>query len=173
MNSTLESEPDSCYELELFFKDAVREVISVSDIVICVMNVLFSVVVVFANILILYTLYKASSLHFPSKAILCSLAMSDLGVGAIVQPLFVAYRWVQIDGNISKNCTAGIVFHIEGSHFSAVSFLTMTAISLDRLLALLLRLRYHSIFTLKRVSILLLLLIWLLGGIWASLRIPN
>jgi len=102
VNSTLESEPESCYELELFFKDAVREVISVSNIVVCVMNVLFSVVAVFANILILYTLYKASSLHFPSKAILCSLAMSDLGVGAIVQPLFVAYRWAQIDGNLSK-----------------------------------------------------------------------
>ena len=136
------------------------------------MNVLFSFVAVFANILILYALYKASSLHSSSKAMLCSLALSDLAVGAIVQPLFVAYRWAHINGNLSKLCTAGIVSHIEGSHFSAVSFLTMTAISLDRLLALLLRLRYHSIVTLKRVFI-LLLLIWIGGGLWASLWITN
>ena len=172
MNSTLQSEQDSCYELELFFKDAEKSVISVSDTVGCVMNVLFSFVAVFANTLILYTLYKASSLHSSSKAMLCSLVLSDLGVGAIVQPLFVAYRWAHINGNLSKLCTAGIVSHIEGSHFSAVSFLTMTAISLDRLLALLLRLRYHSIVTLKRVFI-LLLLIWIGGGLWASLWITN
>ena len=172
MNSTLESEQDSCYELELFFKDAMKTVISISDIVVCVVNILFSLVAVFANILILYALYKASSLHSSSKAMLCSLALSDLGVGAIVQPLFVAYRWAQINGNLPKLCTAGIVSHIEGSHFSAVSFLTMTAISLDRLFALLLRLRYHRIVTLKRVVI-LLLLIWLLGGSWASLWITN
>ena len=172
MNSTLASEPDSCHELELFFKDAVKDVISVSDIVVCVMNVLFSVVAVFANILILYALCKASSLHSPSKAMLCSLALSDMGVGAIVQPLFVAYRWAQINGNLPKLCIVGITSHIEGSHFSAVSFLTMTAISLDRLLALLLRLRYHSIVTLKRVLV-LLLLIWLSGGLWASLWITN
>ena len=172
MNSTLESEPDSCYELELFFKDAVKNVVSVSDIVVCVMNVLLSLVAVFANILILYALYKASSLHSPSKAMLCSLALSDLGVGAIVQPLFVAYRWAQIKGTLPNLCIAGIVSHIEGSHLSAVSFLTMTAISLDRLLALSLRLRYQSIVTLKRVFI-LLLLIWLFGGSWASLWITN
>ena len=172
MNSTLKSEQDSCYELELFFKDAAKDVMSVSDIVVCIMNILFSLVAVFANILILYALYRASSLHSPSKAMLCSLALSDLGVGTIVQPLFVAYRWAQIEGYLSKLCTAGIVSHIEGSHFSAVSFLTMTAIGLDRLLALLLRLRYHSIVTLKRVFI-LLLLIWVGGGFWASLWITN
>ena len=73
MNSTLESEQDSCYELELFFKDAMKTVISISDIVVCVVNILFSLVAVFANILILYALYKASSLHSSSKAMLCSL----------------------------------------------------------------------------------------------------
>ena len=99
-------------------------------------------------------------------------ALSDLGVGAILQPLFVAYSWTQINGNLPKLCTAGIVSHIEGSHFSTVSFLTTTAISLDRLFALLLRLRYHRIVTLKLVVI-LLLLIRLLGGSRASLWITN
>ena len=136
------------------------------------MNTLFSFIAVLANILILYALYKASSLHSPSKALLCSLALSDLGVGAIVQPLFIAYRWAQINGYLPELCTPGIISHIEGSHLSAVSFLTMTAISIDRLLALLLRIRYHSTVTLKRVFV-ILLLIWVLSGLWASLWFTN
>ena len=171
-NASLDKLKGCCRHLDTFFSSADREIIVLTDIIVCVLNSVFSLVAVFANILILYALYKASSLHSPSKALLCSLALSDLGVGAIVQPLFVAYRWAQINGNLTQLCTAGIISHIEGSHFSAVSFLTMTAISLDRLFALLLRLRYHSIVTLKRVFI-LLLLIWLLGGLWASLWITN
>ncbi len=172
LNSSLESDQTSCEQLDVFFKDAIKDVISVSDTVVCAMNVLFGVIAVFANILILFALYKASSLHSPSKALLCSLALSDLGVGAIVQPLFVTYRWAQINGNLPNLCTEGIMSHIEGSHLSAVSFLTMTAISIDRLLALLLRTRYQSIVTLRRV-VFILLTIWLLGGLWASLWIIN
>ncbi|KAJ7349546.1 hypothetical protein OS493_038636 [Desmophyllum pertusum] len=132
LNSSLELDQDSCNKLHIFFKDAVKDVIAVSDTAVCATNVLFSFIAVFANIIILYALCKASSLHSPSKALLCSLALSDLGVGAIVQPLFVAYRWAHINDNLPELCTAGIISHIEGSHFSAVSFLTMTAISLDR-----------------------------------------
>ncbi|KAJ7340340.1 hypothetical protein OS493_003080 [Desmophyllum pertusum] len=172
LNYSLELDQDSCNKLHIFFKDTVKDVIAVSDTVVCAMNVLFSFIAVFANIIILYALCKASSLHSPSKALLCSLALSDLGVGAIVQPLFVAYRWAHINDNLPELCTAGIISHIEGSHFSAVSFLTMTAISLDRFLALLLRVRYHSVVTLKRV-LAVLLVIWVLSGVWASLWAIN
>ena len=113
----LESDQASCDELDIFFKDAMKDIIYVSDRIICAVNVLFSFISMFANILILYALYKASSLHSPSKALLCSLALSDLGVGAIVQPLFVAYRWAQINGNLPDLCTAAIISHIEGKPF--------------------------------------------------------
>ena len=172
MNLSLESDWDSCNKLDIFFKDAAKGTVSASDRIICAINILFSFVAVFANILIFYALCKASSLHSPSKALLCSLALSDLGVGAIVQPLFVVYRWAQINGNLHELCTEGIVSHIEGSHFSAVSFLTMTAISIDRLFALVLRVRYHEVVTLKRVLV-ILVLIWIGGAAWASLWIIN
>jgi len=166
-NASLDKLKGCCVHLDPFFSSADREIIVLTDIIVCVLNCLFSVVAVFANILILYALYKTSSLHSTSKAMLCSLALSDLGVGAIVQPLFVAYRWAQINGSLPKFCTAGIISHIEGSHFSAVSFLTMTAISLDRLLSLVLRVRYQSVVTLRRV-LFVLAIIWITGGVWAS-----
>ena len=165
-NVSLDRLKGCCTHLDTFFSSADRDIIVLTDIIVCVLNSVFSLVAVFANILILYALYNASSLHSPSKAMLCSLALSDLGVGAIVQPLFVAYRWAQINGNLPELCTAGIISHIEGSHFSAVSFLTMTAISLDRLLSLVLRVHYQSVVTLRR-SLVVLALIWIPAGVWA------
>ena len=166
-NASLDKLKGVCRQLDTFFISADSDTILLTDTIVCVLNSVFSVVAVFANIFILYALYKASSLHSPSKALLCSLALSDLGVGAIVQPLFVAYRWAQINENLPDLCTAGIISHIEGSHLSAVSFLTMTAISIDRLLSLVLRVQYQSVVTLRRVLV-VLAVIWILGGSWAS-----
>ena len=171
-NKSLDGATECCKHLDVFFSNADSDIILLSDAIVCVINAVFSFIAVFANILILYALYKASSLHSPSKALLCSLALSDLGVGAIVQPLFVAYRWAQINGNLHELCTEGIVSHIEGSHFSAVSFMTMTAISIDRLLSLVLRVQYQSVVTLRRV-LLVLVFIWISGGLWASTWTKN
>lgn len=167
VNASLNKVNEYCSDLDPFFRNADSDIMSISDTILCVINAVFSFVAVFANIIVLYALYKATSLNPTSKALLCSLALSDLGVGAIVQPLFVAYRWAQIKGHLLEACTAGIISHIEGSHFSAVSFLTMTAISVDRLLALLRRVQYQSIVTLKRVLI-VLAVIWISGGLWAE-----
>ena len=120
---------ECCNSLDIFFRDADSDVITISDTVLCVVNAIFSIVAVFSNLIVLYALYKATSLNSTSKALLCSLAISDLGVGAIVQPLFVAYRWIQIRGNLPDACTVGIISHIVASHLSAVSFLSLIHIS--------------------------------------------
>ena len=166
------SDRHSCDDLHLFFKDVDKDIIDVSDTVVCALTLLSSIVAVPFNLLVLFALYHATTLHRPSKALLSSLALSDLGVGVIVQPLYIAYKWAQIHGDLPSACNAGIVSHIEGSHFSAVSFLTMTAISVDRLLALVMRIRYHSVVTIKRVFF-LLFAIWLLSGVWASFWVTN
>jgi len=41
--------------------------------------------------MILLALRECQSLHSPSKALLCSLALTDLFVGVVVLPLFTAY----------------------------------------------------------------------------------
>jgi len=41
--------------------------------------------------MILLALRECQSLHSPSKALLCSLAPTDLFVGVVVLPLFTAY----------------------------------------------------------------------------------
>ena len=103
------------------------------------------------NALILVALHKETSLHAPSKLLFRNLATTDLCVGLIAAPLFVTYlisslneRW-----NICRYVFA--VLNITGHLLCSVSLSTLTAISVDRLLALLLGLRYRQVVTLKRI----------------------
>ena len=104
-----------------------------------------------ANTLILVALHKTTSLHAPSKLLFRNLATSDLCVGLIAGPLSLTYfisilneRW-----NICPYVYAASI--ITGNILCAVSLFTLIAISVDRLLALLLGLRYRQVLTLKRI----------------------
>jgi len=58
-------------------------------------NVFFSIVAFLGNTLILVALQKEFSLHPPSKLLYRNLAVTDLCVGIIVQPLHIAY-WISV-----------------------------------------------------------------------------
>lgn len=73
-----------CRYLDVFFSKVDSDVILLLDIIVCVINFLFSVIVVFVNIFILYVLYKVLLLYFLFKVLLCSFVLLDLGVGVIV-----------------------------------------------------------------------------------------
>ena len=103
------------------------------------------------NTLILVALHKETSLHAPSKLVFRNLATTDLCVGLIVEPLFVTY----LISNLKERWTicryVFAVVSITGYILCSVSLFTLTAISVDRLLALLLGLRYRQVVTLKRI----------------------
>ena len=116
-----------------------------------VIILLLSITAFIGNALILVALRKESSLHLSSKVLYCSLATTDFFVGLISEPLYATYlisvvikRW-----DICRYAFASAF--IAGYLLGSASFLTMTAISVDRLLALLLRLRYRQVVTLKRM----------------------
>ena len=97
------------------------------------------------NVLIIVALKKVSSLHQPSKILLGCLACTDLGVGLISQRLHSAYLM------FPDHSKGFYYFNTIGAILCGVSLLTMTAISVDRLLALLLGLRYRQVVTVRRV----------------------
>ena len=130
-------------------------------IVLLVLNTFLSITAFLGNTLILVALRKESSLHPPSKLLLRSLAMTDLLVGIIVEPLYVVYlmsvrskRW---DICYNVNVALFIASHI----LCSVSLLVLTAISVDRLLALWLGLRYRQVVTLRSVYITVIVM-WVL-----------
>ena len=118
-----------------------------------VVNIFLSITASLGNTLILIALHKESLLHPPSKLLFRCLATTDLCVGIFAEPLVVTY-WLSVvtqRWNICRYAQASIF--VTGHVLCSMSLLTLTAISVDRLLALLLGLGYKQLVTLKRTYI--------------------
>ena len=167
--STAFNGPTANWELCYHFTSASFETGSSTApyIVNACMNVLLALVTTVANTLVLWALRKNASLHLPSKLLLGNLVLTDLGVGIAAQPMFVAFLVAKVKG-FSGTCFIYASFGISVSIPACVSLLTVTSISLDRYIALYFHLRYRNIVTTKRVF-LVLAVIWLFAGIYASL----
>ena len=95
-----------------------------------------------------------------TKLLFACLATTDLCVGLFSQPLFVADIILNIDianTNLDILQHVGEFVYISSYVLCGVSVLTSTAISVDRLLVLLLRLKYRQVVTLKRAQVVVLL----------------
>ena len=117
------------------------------------LNILLSITASLGNALILLALHKETSLHPPTKLLFRCLAITDLCVGVISQPLFAVSRLSDVTTGMNREA---IHYINEINSFSSfvlcgVSVLTCSAIAVDRLLALLSGLRYRHVVTLTRV----------------------
>ena len=133
-------------------------------------NIFLSITAVLGNTLILVALRKVSCLHPPSKLLFRCLATTDLCVGFITEPLNVVYWMSQIHGQWKLCRYSYTSFFILSYTLCSVSLLTMSAISVDRLLALLLGLRYRQVVTLKR-TYLIVAIFWIMSVV-ASISFP-
>lgn len=120
-------------------------------IIISAFHIPLSITSFLGNALIIIALQKSSSLHPSSKLLFGCLAVTDLGVGLIAQPLRAIYLMYPEYSNFCYY--VWILYNTFGLVFCGVSLMTLTVISIDRLLALMLRLRYRHVVTLKRVRI--------------------
>ena len=120
-------------------------------ILLSVINIFLSITAFLGNILILVALRKETSLHPPSKLLYRNLAITDLCVGIIVEPAAVSY-WISEVIERSDICLYALeLAYVTAYVLCSLSLGTTTFISLDRLLALLLALRYRQVVTLKRI----------------------
>ena len=127
-------------------------------------NIFFSLTAFLGNSLIFVALHKTSSIHPPSKLLYRCLATTDLLVGLVGQPL-VATLWMSVVREQWRLCRfAWEAAFISGYGLSLMSLLTMAAMSVDRLLALLLGLRYKQTVTLKRTYVIAVTL-WIITGV--------
>ena len=112
-----------------------------------------SLLMICGNLLILLVLHKVSSIHPPSRVLFRCLSITDLCVGLVSLPLFLVYRMAVKEKNWSLcSKTEGLAFAVS-TVLCGQSITTLTAISVDRLLALQLRLRYRQVVTLPRVRL--------------------
>ena len=124
--------------------------VDIAVAMIAAVNILFSITSSLGNILILIALRKVTSLHPPTKLLFQCLAITDLGVGLTSQPLFATLLLIDYR---NVNWSVSVIRDYLSLIFCGVSMKISTALSLDRLLALLLGLRYRHVVTLKRVRI--------------------
>lgn len=116
-----------------------------------VINGVFAISSTFGNALILYVIWKHSSLHNPSNTLLCCLAFSDLLVGALAQPAFVIHKIGELTPTFWLYCGTRVATESVGVATSGVSILTLGAISVERFLALKLNLRYKEVVRTSRI----------------------
>lgn len=156
-----------------------------SYIVICVLNGVLGCIAVVFNCLTIHAIRKISSLSagsqpalpgssalpIPLKILLISMAVSDLGVGLLVQPLTIAVYVLKIKGEStltvlyeSVNTAVNTICFIPASFFTYASFFSVTALTIDRFLALYLHLRYKELVTRKRI-VSVVILIWILSAV--------
>ena len=141
-------------------------------IVLLALNGFVAITAFLGNTLILVALQKETSLHAPSKLLFRNLATTDLCVGLIAEPLSIISLISSLKErrNFCRHVVA--VFINTGHILSRVSLFTLTAISVDRLLALLLGLRYRQVVTLKRLY-LIVVVSWVLSTAGATMILWN
>ena len=96
-------------------------------------------------------------IRHPNSCINCCLATTDLLVGLVNQPLYATFliSCTLRNWSVFRFTYDGV--YITSHVLCGVSLFSLTAISVDRLLALLLGLRYKRIVTLKRIYAILAL----------------
>ena len=105
------------------------------------------------NIITIQALRKISSFPKPLKTLLLSLAVSDLGVGFLVHPLYIARLLIEIEQSANQRLynTVYTAHGLFANLLCTASFLGNFALTVDRFLAIHLHLRYQELVTYRRV----------------------
>ena len=143
----------------------------------CLLNAFLSYTATMLNIVTIHAIRKTPSLSKNLKTLLLSLAVSDLGVGLVAQPLFVARRIMESQLNIetSKTCNAiYIAFLISANLVGFATLFLVIVLCAERFIAIHYYLGYRKLVTHKRV-VALVVSTWVLSGLFSltNLWVPK
>ena len=141
----------------------------------CVLNTFFALTAIVLNSVTIHAIRKTSSASLPKnlRVLLLNLAISDLSVGLVVQPVYIidlTFLFESQKGDYSQKIYT--LFIVTGFVFVCASILGVFALIVDRFLAVYLHLRYQEIVTPKRV-VSILILSWVISTIVSLLFIAQ
>ncbi|XP_068759932.1 melanocortin receptor 4-like [Montipora capricornis] len=137
----------------------------------CVVNIVLAFTATIGNVLVLYAVWRKPTLCSSSILLLCGLASTDLAVGLIAQPLFIARSLLNLYTRSERlkltfeRGSKTIAFSLCG-----VSLGIIAGTSLDRLIAFLKPLQYPSIVTVRRITC-IVLAIWAVCVVGGTIQI--
>ena len=132
----------------------------------CVFNGFLCYTTIILNIVTIHAIRKTALLPKPLRTLLLSLAASDVGVGLLVQPLYISTLVSRLNQK-RIDCISYKGLYVVINFFCISSLLNVVTISVDRFLAVHLHLRYQELVTHKRV-IAGVISIWLFSTIISS-----
>ena len=134
----------------------------------CVFSSFLCYTDIMLNIVTIFAIRRTSSLPKALKTLLLSLAVSDVAVGLLGQPLYISLLVMWLQQN-DPGCYTYKGFGIVSQSVALASFFGVVAVSVDRFLAIHLHLRYQELVTHKRV-VAVVISIWVLS-VFLSLMI--
>ena len=149
--------------------DAVKQVLVIN----CAVNIPLAITSIIGNSLVLHAVWKTPTLRSPSVVLLCGLALSDLAVGAVVQPFFISKDLITLSSQDQSLKTLFLrIYNSLAFYVCGISLFTITAVSVDRLVAIQKPLRYASIVTIPRVRC-ILVSVWITCAILVNAQFWN
>ena len=138
------------------------------NLVTAIINVIACPFAVISNSLIVFAIFDTSRLRTPSNLFIGCLALSDVLIGLAVQPSYICFRLME-NQHRSVPCFVRVTYSNSFYVCCGVSFMTLSAVTYERLVAVRLRTRYNDVFTGKRV-LKFMAAIWILNILLTSLQ---
>lgn len=124
-----------------------------------VMNILMAIPTIVLNGIVIIAFFTTSTLKGPSYIFLASFAFTDFMVGLLAEPLLMALTLSDVMYKEQIFCLLALPVRLVTTSLATVSFYSLVAISIDRYLAIRLKMRYKSTVTVTRVRIIVV-------GLW-------
>ncbi|EDO40155.1 predicted protein [Nematostella vectensis] len=158
----------SCYHFTKWVEE--DQITQTEFAIIAVLNGVTILPAIILNALVLVSIWRTPALHTPAMVLLGNLALSDFAVGIIAQPVLAAWTALELRASERPHtyCDVATLYGITSTGLGAVSLFSITAVAVDRFLALHLHLRYKAIVTIKK-AIVVCAVNWLfavLSGVW-------
>ena len=142
-------------------------------LLVCLLNAFLSCTTTMLNIVIIHAIRKTPSLSKNLKTLLLCLAVSDLGVGLVAQPLYEARPIMEsrLNNETSKTYNAiYIAYLIPTNLFAFVTLFLVIVLCAERFIAIHYYLRYQELVTHKRV-VAVVVSTWVLSGLFSLTRL--
>ena len=142
-------------------------------LVLCFSNAFLSYTATMLNIVTIHAIRKTPSLSKNLKTLLLSQAISDLGVGLLVQPIFVAQLVVESTQDNESSNSYNVIYIarlITTSFFYFATLLIVIVLCAERFASIHFYLRYQELTTYRRV-VAVVVSIWVFSGLISFIRL--
>eukprot|EP00794_Sanderia_malayensis_P003516 gene3516-4017_t len=132
-----------------------------TSIITSILAVPLAITAVFGNLCIILALARNKRLQIQSNILLGSLCVTDLLIGMVVQPVFIARRVMELQEDVTASHCVLVDFHKYFSYLMAgSSIVNMALISLDRWFAICHPFKYQK-YENKTRYVIIIILTWL------------